>query len=67
MSFDVVVPPIVGGGVVERETQRASDINEREREREREREINSFILFYYILYYFNMLYVKIKIRMLGVL
>ena len=33
MSFDVVVPPIVGGGVVERETQRASDINERERER----------------------------------
>ena len=45
MSFDVVVPPIVGGGVVERETQRASDINVCVCEREREREINSFILF----------------------
>ena len=38
MSFDVVVPPIVGRGVVERETQRASDINVCVCERERERD-----------------------------
>ena len=37
---------------------------EREREREK-REMVSFILFYCNLYYFNVLYVKIKLEMLG--
>ena len=38
----------------------------RERERERERD-NLFIILLYNLYYFNLLYSKIKIRMLDLL
>lgn len=51
MSFGVVVPPIFGGGVGEKETQRGS---------ERERERDSFILFYYIIYFILIVVCKTK-------
>lgn len=57
MSFGVVVPPIFGGGVVEKETQRGSDRKQRERERG---EIDSFILFYYIIYFILIVVCKTK-------
>ena len=64
MGFGVVVP-VVGGGVAERERERERQWGKVTEIRDKgKREIILYYFLLYNLYYFNVLYCKIKVRML---